>query len=125
MSKKKNTLNDLEEFLRLQASSLVTPASLSEKVNDTPLKTESVQHPFPVSPMASATQELLSEKELIKAVHLLAANKKAFYQFITTVVETLPNKSTEDVLLINTALYLKGGSNWKEVVRDYWKEKAH
>ena len=125
MSKKKNTLNDLEEFLRLQASSLVTPASLSEKVNDTPLKTESVQHPFPVSPMASATQESLSEKELIKAVHLLAANKKAFYQFITIVVETLPNKSTEDVLLINTALYLKGGSNWKEVVRDYWKEKAH
>ena len=31
MSKKKNTLSDLEEFLKLQASSLVTPALLTDK----------------------------------------------------------------------------------------------
>jgi len=123
MSKKKSTLNDLEEFLKLQASSLVTPASLGEKVKEAPAPKAEVPQPAIASIPSSAIKEEWTEKELIKAVHELAANKKAFYQFITTVVETLPNKSTEDTLLINTALYLKGGSDWKEVVRDYWKNK--
>jgi hypothetical protein len=120
MSKKKNTLNDLEEFLKLQASTLVTPSSLSEKVKDTPPpKTE---QPKSVAAVSSATQEL-TENDLVKALHQLASDKKAFYHFITHVVESLPNKSNDDVLLINTALYLKGGSQWKEVIREYWKNK--
>lgn len=125
MSKKKSTLNDLEEFLKLQASSLVTPSPLGEKVKETPsVKAEPVKEQEAPSVSTPATNHKLTEKELINAIHELAANKKDFYQFIVTVVDRLPNKSTEDTLLINTALYLKGGSNWKEVVRDYWKNKA-
>lgn len=124
MSKKKSTLNDLEEFLKLQASSLVTPSSLGEKVKETPaVKTEPAVATETASASTPVTKDKLTEKELISAIHELAVNKKDFYQFITTVVETLPAKSTEDTLLINTALYLQGGSNWKEVVRDYWRNK--
>ncbi len=124
MSKKKSTLNDLEEFLKLQASSLVTPSSLGEKVKETPsVKAEPVTQQEATTISTPAANHRLTEKELINAIHELAVNKKDFYQFITTVVDRLPNKSTEDTLLINTALYLKGGSNWKEVVRDYWKNK--
>ncbi len=119
MSKKKNTLNDLEEFLKLQASSLVTPSSLTEKV---PVKETTV--PVEVTKAEPVKEkELLKEENLVEKVQALAADKNAFYTFIITVTEGLSNKTKEDTLLINTALYLKGGHNWKEVVADYWKNK--
>ena len=40
MSKKKNTLKDLDEFLKQQAATLVAPASLSEKVSKEEKKTQ-------------------------------------------------------------------------------------
>jgi hypothetical protein len=121
MSKKNNTLNDLEEFLKLQASALVTPPSLSEKAEKTPeaprkqetKKEEEVAIALPVS----------KEEPLIDKVKSLAKDRQAFYDLIIAVAE-MQNRSNEDTLLINTALYLKGGSNWKEVIRNYWKEKA-
>jgi hypothetical protein len=114
MSKKKNTLNDLEEFLKLQASSLVTPSSLTEKIKETPATPE----PKKSVPVVANVQE----EDLVKKVQRLAMDKKEFYDFIIQVTEGLPNKTKEDTLLINTALYLKGGSNWKAVVADYWKK---
>lgn len=115
MSKKKNTLNDLEEFLKLQASSLVTPSSLTEKIKETPATPE----PKKSEPAVA----VIPEEDLIKKVQRLAADKKEFYDFIVKVTEGLSNKTKEDTLLINTALYLKGGSDWKAVVANYWKGK--
>lgn len=119
MSKKKNTLSDLEEFLKLQASSLVTPPSLTEKVK----KEEAI----PVIAPARITRETvpsgISEEDISTALQQLSGrDKKAFYNLIVRTTKNLPNYSSEDVLLINTALYLKGGSNWKETVREYWKK---
>jgi hypothetical protein len=114
MSKKKNTLNDLEEFLKLQASTLVTPSSLTEKIKETP-----APEPKKNEPIVAA----LPEEDLVKKVQRLAADKKEFYDFIIQVTEGIPNKTKEDTLLINTALYLKGGSDWKSTVASYWKGK--
>jgi len=115
MSKKKNTLNDLEEFLKLQASSLVTPSSLTDKVKETPATPEPKKN--------ETIAARIDEEDLVKKVQGLAADKKEFYNFIIQVTEGLANKTKEDTLLINTALYLKGGSDWKAVVANYWKSK--
>ncbi len=122
MSKKKNTLSDLEEFLKLQASSLVTPTSLTYTIVK-----EEVTHivPTPIIPIVSKefAPQKSSVDEITKAVHQLAlSDKKAFYSFIVNATKYLPNYATEDALLINTALYLKGGKNWKEVVKEHWKK---
>ncbi len=120
MSKKKNTLSDLEEFLKLQASSLVTPPTLTEKV-----KTEEKPAPVSQSPVVlkEATPTVITESDVANALRQIGQkDKRAFYQLIISTTKDLPNYSTEDALLINTALYLKGGSNWKEVVREYWKK---
>lgn len=116
MSKKKNTLNDLEEFLKLQASALVTPEPLTEKTKETPVQ------PKPEKKEASVVKAEFTEADLIQKVRDLASNKNNYYDFIIKVTEGLSNKSKEDTLLINTALYLKGGSEWKEVVSDYYKQ---
>ena len=120
MSKKKNTLSDLEEFLKLQASSLVTPALLTDKGKKEDVEpVEAGRPPVPESAPAS-----ISEDDLSKALYQLSlTDKKAFYSFIIKTTKDLPNYSTEDTLLINTALYLKGGPNWKETVKEYWKKK--
>ena len=123
MSKKKNTLSDLEEFLKLQASSLVTPASLPNKIAK-----EELTHTEPTPIASIVSNEFSPQKssleDITKAVHQLAlSDKKAFYNFIVNVTKTLPNYSTDDALLINTALYLKGGANWKEMVKEHWKKK--
>ena len=124
MSKKKNTLNDLEEFLKLQASSLVTPSSLTEKVQakETPAPVE-VKKTEAIEEKEVSKEEVSKQDNLVDKVRALAADKNEFYNFIITVTEGLSNKTKEDTLLINTALYLKGGHNWKEVVADYWKNK--
>lgn len=130
MSKKKSTLNDLEEFLKLQASSLVTPSPLEGKTKDIPAPKTPVS-PAPENTVTPATPIVTpdipkepTQQDLIAAIHkLAAADKVAFYDFLLHTIENVPGKSTEDTLLINTALYLKGGPNWKDVVRDYWKSK--
>jgi hypothetical protein len=119
MSKKKNTLGDLEEFLKMQASTLVNPPKLAEKVGateTTPPKKETVEA---VPSYANAEQQ--AREALLR---ISAADKKAFYDLLVQVTESLPNRSAEDVMLINTALYLKGGANWKETVRQYWRGKT-
>ena len=49
MSKKKNTLKDLDEFLKQQAATLVSPDKLSEKVDEPkPAKPEEKESKPPV-----------------------------------------------------------------------------
>jgi hypothetical protein len=118
MSKKKNTLKDLDEFLKQQAATLVSPEKLSEKVEEEPaVKTE--QH-------ASFAKEVTADK-ILEDLKLLARNEgydfqKKLYDLIIKSLEEHDHPLPEDKMLINTALYLKSGEKWKEVIRDYWKK---
>ncbi|MFZ5999544.1 MAG: hypothetical protein ACOYW3_03480 [Bacteroidota bacterium] len=124
MSKKKNTLNDLEEFLKMQASALVTPAPITQETKqEAPVAPVVVPREAKAKPATSEVSAVASETQLLDGlIKLSAQDKNAFYDLLIRATEKLPNRSKEDTLLINTALYLKGGFSWKETVRDYWKQ---
>lgn len=101
---KKNPLNDLDQFLKQEASSIVTPSSLSEKLKQNESTTP--------APVAGSIEEQL----------LMMAKQDAskFYDTLITVGEKIGNEKS--TMLINTALYLKHGENWKEAVKSYWEK---
>ena len=110
MSKNKNPLKDLDQFLKQQASSFVNPTPLSEKVE-------------PVASQKSESVAAASPDELIERLQALARQDiQQLYNVIIKVAEQQPE--AEQAMLINTALYLKGGDNWQEVIRDYWSKKV-
>jgi hypothetical protein len=118
MSKKKNTLKDLDEFLKQQAASLVSPPRLAENLPEEPLLKES-----PVMGEHAATAERISE-DLIRLSDVEGKNfRGTFYDLIIRTLEQLPDQSPSDKMLINTALYLKNPQNWKEAIRAYWRNK--
>jgi hypothetical protein len=122
MSKKKNTLKDLDEFLKQQASSLVAPAQLSD----------TIQEPQPevkASAESKVGESEITQSKILDDLKKLAEKegasyRKIFYDLIIQSVEKQKNSSAEDKILINTALYLKSGDKWKESIRSYWKEKS-
>ena len=122
MSKKKNTLKDLDEFLKQQAATLVAPARLSEKVKeDKPEVREIVS--------AASPDEIISAGKILHDLQWLAKNEKGafrknLYDLIIQTVEGQDQSLPEDKMLINTALYLKSGERWREVIREYWKNKG-
>ena len=120
MSKKKNTLKDLDEFLKQQAATLVAPTKLSEKVKE--------EEPEVVteSPMVSAE---ISAGKILRDLQWLAKNeknsfRKDLYDLIIQSIEVQDQSLPEDKMLINTALYLKSGQRWKEAIKEYWKSKG-
>ena len=122
MSKRKNTLNDLEEFLKLQASTLVAPQPVeTAKPVQQPRPKETIkEEPIPVSQPITIIESTSAYNLLNELQKLAAGNKSAFYDHIIKAAEsTGPN----DVLLINTALYLKHGENWKLGIEEYWKKR--
>jgi len=122
MSKKKNTLKELDEFLKQQASTLVAPAQLSDTIPPPPLETKTPAE------NTSAEVEITQSKILDDLIKLAekegTAFRKVFYDLIVKSVEKQKNSSAADKILINTALYLKSGNQWKETIRSYWKEKS-
>jgi hypothetical protein len=106
MSKNKNPLKDLDLFLKQQAASFVSPTPLSERI------------------AANPAQEINGDKpeELIhQLIQLAQTDREKFLDLIIRAAENDP--SPENTMLINTALYLKSGANWKEAVRQYWQNK--
>jgi hypothetical protein len=106
MSKNKNPLKELDLFLKQQAASFVNPTPLSERIAATPSAKE-----IPVE-----SDELVSH-----LVKLAQTDREKFLDLIIRAAEKDP--SAENTMLINTALYLKSGDNWKEAVRQYWQNK--
>lgn len=102
---KKNPLNDLDQFLQQEASSIVAPSSLSDKLKQST--------PSEVSPAPS----ILAEEQLLS---LAQQNPTQFYDTLITVGEKMD--AVKNTMLINTALYLKHGDNWKDAVREYWSK---
>ena len=121
MSKKKNTLKDLDDFLKQQAATLVAPTALSdtlkETVKESKLDTSVTEIEADVS-FSTILQNIqaLSEKE----GHSF---RKKFYDLIVKSLESVQNPTAEDKMLINTALYLKSPESWKETIRSYWKDR--
>jgi len=117
MSKKKNTLKDLDEFLKQQAATLVSPTPLSDSIQEIPKKPD------------DASVEI-SEAKILNDLKSLAeiegpSFRKKLYDLIIRSVEAQPNSLAEDKMLINTALYLKSGDKWKEVIKQYWKNRSY
>lgn len=105
MSKKKNTLKDLDEFLKQQAAVLVPPAPLAETVQTV---RESVKH------TATASSQ---------AVESPVFNKEELCDMLLTSLEKQQNLTSEDTMIINTILYVRNQPNWKEAVRTYWSNR--
>jgi hypothetical protein len=117
MSKKKNTLKDLDEFLKQQAASIVEPAKLgiqsSDKENKELLLQEKGANDFE---HVTHQLKLVAENQGIDF-------RVSLYDFIIQSIESLDQSLPEDKMLINTALYLKSGDQWKETIRQYWRSK--
>lgn len=121
MSKKKNTLQDLNEFLKQQAATLVSPDKLGEKFPESAAAVN--QTPDPVIPEARVTE--LSLEKIVSDLGALSKQEgtplpKKLYDLIIRALETQGTTSPEDKMLINTALYLKYGERWKEKIAEYW-----
>lgn len=131
MSKKKNTLKDLDEFLKQQAATLVSPTPLREKIDEiTPSASAPVAEPTvqraPEPSVSVATE--VSSASILEDLKALSDKegvffRQKFYDLIIQSLESQKKSLPEDKMLINTALYLKSGSLWKEAIRDYWKEQ--
>lgn len=110
MSKNKNPLKDLDLFLKQQASSFVNPTPLSEKIEEEP------------KPVSSTASESETKESILQSLeYMMDQNPAALYDLLIRVAEK--KDSAERTMLINTALYLKNTSNWKEAVREYWKNR--
>lgn len=105
MSKKKNTLKDLDEFLKQQAAVLVPPAPLAEAVQTA---RESVKH----TAMASSP-----------AVESPGFSKEELYDMVLAALESQKSLTSEDTMIINSILYVRNQPNWKEAVRTYWSNR--
>jgi len=134
MSKKKNTLKDLDEFLKQQAATLVSPQRLSDKIEapkqtaaHQEIKEESgdvVEEEIPVQ----KTEQSISAEKVFTDLQQLAKKeghrfRHQFYDLIIKSIESQNQFSPEDKMLINTALYLKSGDQWKDTIREYWKQR--
>ncbi|SHH49218.1 hypothetical protein SAMN04488109_4033 [Chryseolinea serpens] len=133
MSKKKNTLKDLDEFLKQQAATLVSPPSLREKIEETAppapaIKEQPKAEAPPPAPQASTTPGEVSSASILEDLKTLSEKEGVFfrqklYDLIIQTLETQKKSLPEDKMLINTALYLKSGNLWKEAIREYWKKQ--
>ncbi|MCU0382915.1 MAG: hypothetical protein MUF68_02510 [Cyclobacteriaceae bacterium] len=100
----KNPLNDLDQFLQQQASSFVSPASLSDKLNE---------------PKTENTKVEISLADNV--LQLAKENPEAFYKLLIQVGEN--HLAQPNSLLINTAIILANPTNWKEAIEKYWKAR--
>jgi hypothetical protein len=132
MSKKKNTLKELDEFLKQQAASLVTPSRLGGDKTEKPEVDEPEPEHVEVSkvPERIATPEAkLSTEKILADLRQLAEKeggnfRKKLYDMIIQLLESQQHQAAEDKMMINTALYLKHGEHWKEAIREYWRNKV-
>lgn len=110
MSKNKNPLKDLDLFLKQQASSFVNPTPLSEKIEAEP------------APTPELISEAAPQEDVRKTIErMMDENPSALYDLL---IQAAEKKSSADrTMLINTALYLKNSTHWKEAILEYWKKR--
>jgi hypothetical protein len=121
MSKKKNTLKDLDEFLKQQAASLVSPETVE---SGSPKQTPHTDY----SAKAESPNTVTTDK-IFKDLHSLAQDdpdsfRQKLYALIIQILEAQKPTLPEDKMMINTALFLTSGDHWKDAIRDYWKKNS-
>jgi hypothetical protein len=121
MSKKKNTLKDLDEFLKQQAASLVSPEPVSSK-SETVIPHTDYSHKAE-SPETATTDKIYKELYALAQENPESFRQK-LYALIIQILEAQQPSLPEDKMMINTALYLTSGEHWKEAIRDYWKKSG-
>ena len=120
MSKKKNTLKDLDEFLKQQAATLVAPMALSDTLKET--VKEQIHETNSIVETEVSVASILQDMKMLSEKEGHSFRKK-FYDLIIQHLESQKNSTAEDKMLINTALYLKSPESWKETIRSYWKNR--
>lgn len=120
MSKKKNTLKELDEFLKQQAATLVEPDPLRDQNKVTTTAGTIAEESTGDAPLTS--DKLLRDLKVFAEQEGPSFRKK-FYDLIIKSLEVQTPSLPEDKMLINTALYLKGGDNWKDEIREYWQKR--
>ena len=130
MSKKKNTLKDLDDFLKQQAAPLVAPTALSDTLREpvTERKPEAPGLKTEATNIATEIETEVSVNRILENIKALSEKegssfRKKFYDLIIQSLESQQNSTAEDKMLINTALYLKSPESWKESIRSYWKDR--
>ena len=133
MSKKKNTLKDLDEFLKQQAASLVSPEKLNVKTESKKPEPapEALANPAPetvaaLPPVDESRPTEPSFRDVFEQLKELAKKndpqifREKLYDLLLAVAENHQH-IPEDKILINTLLYLKHGQHWKDGIREYWQ----
>lgn len=108
MAKKKNTLKDLDAFLKQEAKSFVQPDTV-KKETVSEASEAAVQTAPPMAIDDNAVIEFLAGK-----------HSDDIYAIIQNALEKSGDTSAENKMLINTLLYLKDKNNWKENIKAYW-----
>jgi hypothetical protein len=117
MSKKKNTLKDLDAFLKQQAATIVPPATLSEKIDE--IRESEEEKDSSVNMQMEKIISDLTDLSMKENTNF----RQSLYDLILRSVNAQPSPDPADTLLINTVLYLKHGDNWKDVIRNYWRKR--
>lgn len=113
MSKKKNTLKDLDDFLKQQAASLVSP----EKLPSTPTtRDQEVENTA-----GSIIEDTDSAAQFIKAMQNDNGRLSHICDAILGSYEHVRDLAPEEKMLVNTALYIKNPKNWKDAITTYWR----
>lgn len=121
MSKKKNTLKDLDEFLKQQAASLVSPEPVGTGPADVIPPTDYTSKAE--SPNAVTTDKIYKDLKTL-AQDDPSSFRHKLYALIIQVLETQRPTLPEDRMMINTALFLTSGEHWREAITDYWKKNS-
>ncbi|MGK7390477.1 MAG: hypothetical protein ACNS60_09000 [Candidatus Cyclobacteriaceae bacterium M2_1C_046] len=123
MSKRKNPLQNLDDFLKQEASSFVTPKKLSEPEQEKrPVLPPSASEE-PKTKTATISKAYIAEliRQLADKNNLSVRNQ--MLELMQYMLENHAAGNAEDKMLINTILILKYPENWREKIEEYW-EKA-
>ena len=125
MSKRKNPLQNLDDFLKQEATSLVTPKKLSvpkavpQEVAPT---TEIPAKPATARPSAPVSIELVSEMLQKLANKNNISVKQQLAELTKYILEENGLESSKEKMLLNTILYIQHGDTWREKVAEYWEK---
>jgi len=122
-NKKKNPLKNIDDFLKQEASSLVTP----EKVGSSEQSTSQDDAAKPEESTKPEAKEAITQNSILEMLFELKnqqgedAFTKKFYEIVLETAENLDDSNPKKNLLINTMLYMQGGDNWKQSIKTYWE----
>lgn len=126
-SKRKNPLRNLDDFLKQEASTLVTPNKFSEPKKEAPPE-EAPQESLVSEKSNEVFQPVeVTQEHVIKLIHQLAAKnkttvKKQLMELVKHIIEENGLDSSNDKMLINTILYLEDPENWRDKIAAFWEK---